>query len=128
MPVDWWSSKQTCVATSSGDAESRALATGVSRGLQVQHIAEELNIPTHKALQTYADADAAIGFAKHNGGATRMKHIDIREAWVQQIRDNKEISILKICGKKNPSDFFTKVMAKTEFDRTSANLNGSIRC
>ena len=126
VPIDWWSSKQTSIATSSGDAESRALATGVTRGLQLQHIAEELHIQTPPSLAVYADADAAIGFAKHNGGATRMKHIDIREAWVQEIRDNQKITILKIAGRKNPADFFTKVMAKTEFDRASAGLNGSI--
>ena len=125
VPIDWWSSKQTSIATSSGDAESRALATGVTRGLQLQYIAEELHIQTPPSLAVYADADAAIGFAKHNGGATRMKHIDIREAWVQVIRDNKRITILKIAGSKNPADFFTKVMAKTEFDRASAGLNGS---
>ena len=33
VPVDWVSAKQLCIASSSGDAESRALASGVQRGL-----------------------------------------------------------------------------------------------
>ena len=36
-PVDWWSQKQKSIATSSADAESRALDTGVSRGLELQY-------------------------------------------------------------------------------------------
>ena len=57
----------------------------------------------------------------------RMRHIDVREGWVQQIRNRKNLSIHKILGTDNPSDFFTKIMAKTEFARTSINLNGTLQ-
>ena len=126
-PVDWWSQKQKSIATSSADAESRALGTGVSRGLELQYVADELGISTPTRLNAYTDATAAIGFAKNNGGATRMRHIDVREGWVQQIRNRKNLSIHKILGTDNPSDFFTKIMAKTEFARTSINLNGTLQ-
>ena len=56
-----------------------------------------------------------------------MRHIDVRESWVQQIRDRKNLSIHKISGTDNPADFFTKIMAKTEFARTSINLNGILQ-
>ena len=125
-PVDWISSKQLCIATSSGDAESRALATAVQRGLQVQYLAEELKLSTPARLQIYVDANAAIGFARNNGGTSRMKHIDIREAWVQQIRDKKQIQILKIAGTKNPADFFTKLLTNTAFDQATAGLTGKL--
>ena len=126
-PVDWWSQKQKSIATSSADAESRALGTGVSRGLELQYVADELGISTPTRLNAYTDATAAIGFAKNNGGATRMRHIDVREGWVQQIRNRKNLSIHKIWGIDNPADFFTKIMAKTEFARTSAKLNGTLQ-
>ena len=126
-PVDWWSQKQKCIATSSADAESRALGTGVSRGLELQYVADELGISTPTILNAYTDATAAIGFAKNNGGATRMRHIDVREGWVQQIRNRKNLNIHKILGADNPSDFFTKIMAKTEFARTSSKLNGTLQ-
>ena len=126
-PVDWWSQKQKCIATSSADAESRALGTGVSRGLELQYVADELGISTPTRLNVYTDATAAIGFAKNNGGATRMRHIDVREGWVHQIRNRKNLNIHKVLGTDNPSDFFTKIMAKTEFARTSAKLNGTLQ-
>ena len=122
MPVDWCSTKQLCIATSSADAESRALSTSIQRGLHTQYLAEELALHLEPTLPVYVDAAAAIGFARNNGGTSKMKHIDIRAAWVQQIRDKKQIKILKIAGTKNPADFFTKLMTNIEFDRASAGL------
>ena len=127
VPVDWWSTKQLSIATSSGDAESRALSTAVQKGLQLQHIAQELGIQTPEQLQTYCDAEAAIGFAKNNGGGSKMKHLDVRLGWIQQIRQRGQIQLQKIAGPSNPSDFFTKVMAKTEFARTSKSFNGKLQ-
>ena len=126
VPVDWLSSKQLCIATSSADAESRALSTGVMRGLQMQYIAEELMLQTSSVLPVFVDAEAAIGFARNNGGGSKMKHIDIREQWVQSIRDKKQIKIAKVPGKKNPADFFTKLMTNAEFIRTSQGLSAKL--
>ena len=126
VPVDWLSSKQLCIATSSADAESRALSTGVMRGLQMQYIAEELMLQTSSVLPVFVDAEAAIGFARNNGGGSKMKHIDIREQWVQSIRDKKQIKITKVPGKKNPADFFTKLMTNAEFIRTSQGLSAKL--
>ena len=122
MPVDWCSTKQLCIATSSADAESRALSTSIQRGLHTQYLAEELALHIEPTLPVYVDAAAAIGFARNNGGTSKMKHIDIRAAWVQQIRDKEQIKILKIAGTKNPADFFTKLLTNIEFDKASAGL------
>lgn len=127
MPVDWWSAKQVSIATSSGDAESRALATGVGRGLQTQYLAEELQIPTSPQLRIWVDSSAAIGFARNNGGGSKMKHLDVRKEWIQQIRDKEQITISKIDGEHNPADFFTKIMGPTDFEKKSRGLNGTLR-
>ena len=126
MPVDWASAKQLAVTTSSGDAEARALATGVQRGLQMQYIAKELGLNTAAKLSLNVDATAAIGFARNNGGGSRMKHIDVREDWVQSIRDKKWIVIQKIGTRENPADFLTKLFSQAEFDRIGAGLSCSI--
>ena len=89
----------------------------------MQYIAEELMLQTSSVLPVFVDAEAAIGFARNNGGGSKMKHIDIREQWVQSIRDKKQIKITKVPGKKNPADFFTKLMTNAEFIRTSQGLS-----
>ena len=55
-----------------------------------------------------------------------MKHLDIRMQWVQEIRDKKKIKIHKVHGPHNRSDFFTKLMTKSEFKRTSEGLYGRL--
>ena len=45
------------------------------------------------------------------------------EQWVQSIKDKAQIKITKVCGKKNPADFFTKLMTNAEFARTSQDLS-----
>ena len=55
-PVDWWSQNQKSIATSSADAESRALGTGVSRGLELQYVADVLGISTPTRLHAFTDA------------------------------------------------------------------------
>ena len=55
-----------------------------------------------------------------------MKHLDIRMQWVQEIRDKKKIKIHKVAGPHNRSDFFTKLMTKSEFKRTSEGLCGRL--
>ena len=81
---------------------------------------------TPAKLKICVDANAAIGFAWNNGGTSRMKHIDIREAWVQQIRDKEKIENLKIAGTKNPADFFIKLLTNTVFDQAMAGLIGKL--
>ena len=120
------SAKQLCIATSSGGAESRALASGVQRGPQIRYIAETLMIATPLVPNIWLDAEATIGSARKNGGGAKMKHLDIRMQWVEEIGDKKKIKIHKVFGPHNRSDFFTKLMTKSEFKRTSKGLCGKL--
>ena len=49
-------------------------------------------------LPVFVDENAAIGFARNNGGTSTMKHIDIRAAWVQQGTDQD----LEDCWHREP--------------------------
>ena len=72
-------------------------------------MAGELGLHLDKMLPVFVDTNAAIGFARNNGGTSKVKHIAVRAVWVQQIRDKEQIKILKVAGTKNPADFSTKV-------------------
>ena len=47
--------------------------------------------------------------------SSRMKYIDLREAWVQQLRDRKLCEFDRVPGAKNVADFFTKVLDRVKF-------------
>ena len=53
-----------------------------------------------------------MGFAANVGKVGRMRHIDVREAWVQQMRNKKIAQIEKVPGTENRADGFTKLLSK----------------
>jgi len=122
MPVAWVSTKQKSIALSTAQAELHALSTGVQHGLHAWYIAQELGLEVGERLQTYVDASAAISFALKIGSKTKMKHLDIRKAWIQQLRDRKLVDINKVDTKDQKADALTKIMGKVEYQRPSQFL------
>jgi hypothetical protein len=61
------------------------------------------------------DATAAIAFANNTASSGRMKHIDVREAWMQDLRSKKKVRFSKIDGAINPADFMTKILSAEAF-------------
>ena len=54
--------------------------------------------------------------------ATRLKHIDLRAAWVRQMRDRSVCEFVKIAGTENPADFFTKLLPGTAFAEAAKTI------
>jgi len=43
-----------------------------------------------------------------------MKHIDLRQAWVQDLRNRDHLDIVRRDGSSNKADFFTKIIMGTQ--------------
>ena len=41
-----------------------------------------------------------------------MKHIDIRAAWVQQLRNADKVKLVQVAGANNEADYFTKILPR----------------
>ena len=87
-----------------------AAAEGAKIGLHLQYLLEEMGREVTKPLKMNVDSTGAIGFARNNGGNGRMKHIDIRAAWVQQLRDSDRIKLVQVARTNNEADYFTKIL------------------
>ena len=126
MPVAWLSKLQSCAATSaqvltaedeeepvialsSCEAETHALSETVKTLRSLGFGAEELGIEVKRPISIAVDAAAAISFAQGTAKRSRMKYIDMRQQWVQQLRNKDEIAYTKVAGTDNDADFFTKV-------------------
>lgn len=129
MPILWTSAWIKAVCLSSAEAEVYALAEAAKVAQHLKWICQELRIPVHDQVPIHVDASAAIGFAANLGGTTqsRLKHIDLRRGFVEQLRDSKDIEIRKIDGTLNPANFFTKVLQGTEFQRESQDLMDTVK-
>ena len=73
-------------------------------------------------LIIYIDATAAIGFIENTGGGGKMKHLDIKEGWIQLLRDRDIAEFWKIEGPLNLADFFTKLNDRIIFDQQYAMI------
>ena len=78
---------------------------------------EEINIPCPTKVPINIDAGAAIGFITNTCSIGRMKHIDLRESWVEQLRNKDHLEWVKVPGPENRSDTFTKIRSGADFAR-----------
>ena len=81
----------------------------------MMYVANELGITVCNSLVLNVDANAAMGFIRNTGGRSRMKHIDIRAAWMQLVRNTVNYELKKVSGEANEADFFTKLFGSTQF-------------
>ena len=96
-----WSTTQSVIALSSGEAEYYALVKAGSQLLGMQALLIDLGIEQREIkLKILTDATAAQGIASRRGlGAVR--HIETNQLWLQQKIRDKTITVEKVEGKVN---------------------------
>ena len=99
-----WSSTQANIALSSGEAELNAIVKGTSETLGMNNMMKSCGQENDLELRT--DSSAASGVA-HRRGCGKMKHLEAKQLWVQDVVMNKEIRVNKIPREQNPSDVCT---------------------
>ena len=100
-----WSSTQSSVSLSSGEAEFNGVVRGAGVGLGYRSLLRDLG---HEVpLRLWTDSSAALGICSRQG-LGRLRHLDTHTLWVQQAVRAKQIDLRKIAGEVNPADMFTK--------------------
>ena len=84
------------------------------------------DIKVPKKVAITIDAAAAEGFIQNTGKIGRMKHIDLREAWVKDLRDRQHIEFIRKTGPENRADFFTKILTGSQFKAAEDRLMVSL--
>ena len=79
--IKTWSTTQSVVSISSGEADYYAMVKGASSGIGIQAMMEEMNIKVGLRLNT--DASAAVGIAMRRG-VGKVKHIAVSQLWLQE--------------------------------------------
>ena len=75
-----WSSTQSTVALSSGEAELGGICKGASKALGLRSLAQDLGFDFQ--LEILTDATAAIGICKMRG-LGKIRHLAVADLWVQ---------------------------------------------
>ena len=89
---------------------------------RMSHIKEEMRGRCTGKSNVKMDASAARGFILNTGAVTRMKHIDMRSSWIDQLRSLDQIEYERVPGDTNRADPFTKILAGKAFQRWQETL------
>ena len=115
-----WSSTQSVIALSSGEAEYYAIVKGGANALGVKGFLKDLGVEctaidvgTKHDVVIYTDSTAAKAMASRRG-VGKVRHIEVAELWVQDRVGKGEMRIRKVKGTENPADALTKGVGKEE--------------
>ena len=115
-----WSSTQTTIALSSGEAELGGLTRGAANGIGLRSIANDLGI--QYKIQLHTDATAAMGMSRRLG-VGKIRHLDTGLLWIQDKVRSGEVGLSKIPGPENPADSLTKYLSGPDLQKHMAKLN-----
>ena len=90
------------------------MVEGAQRGKWAVTVASELGLRlTGGGLVLKTDSEAAKSFVSRRG-LGRMRHIEVRELWLQEEVRKGLVTVAKVSGKENPADLMTKFLGKAE--------------
>ena len=115
-----WSSTQSSIALSSGEAELVALVKAMAEGLGVQALAADLGWKL--GVRVFTDSSAAKSIVCRMG-IGRVRHLETRLMWVQEAVATGRVRVSKIPGKSNMADILTKGVSQEEIELGIESMN-----
>ena len=122
VAVRGWSSNQSVIALSSGEAEYYAALKGASAALGFQSMLKDLGMKVSVVL--YTDSSAARGII-HRAGLGKLRHLETGYLWLQAAVRQKRLQVRKVLGTENPADLMTKHLATADMEKNLERLHMS---
>ena len=116
--IEFGTKAQTFVARSSGEAETVALSRCMAQcGISLQLLLGSF-LKYKPQLEVFCDSQVAIK-AVMAGSSAQMRYIQktqaVHLAWLRQLLESEDISLLKIHTDENPADIMTKGLSFVKF-------------
>ncbi|GKA62780.1 retrovirus-related pol polyprotein from transposon TNT 1-94 [Tanacetum coccineum] len=108
--ISWKSSKQTCIARSTMEAEFIALELAGQEAEWLRNLLADIPLWKKQSVPVsiHCDSQAAIGIAKNSVYNGKKRHIRIRHGIVKQLLKNGVICLDYVRSENNLADPFTK--------------------
>ena len=119
--VKSWSSTQSEVALSSGEAEYYGAVKASGAGLGFQSLLRDFGVDL--PLRVWTDSTATIGICSRDG-LGKLRHIDTKCLWLQHMIRSGRVEMRKVKGTENPADVFTKHLASAQTVESLLKLFG----
>ena len=104
-----WSSTQSVLALSSGEAEYYGMVKGASVALGLQSVLRDFDIECNIVLKS--DASAAIAISNRRG-LGKVRHIEVCQLWLQDQVRRGDIRVVKAGTHENVADALTKYVSQ----------------
>ena len=122
-PIVWRSKRQTCVASSTCEAEYIACHEIAREVCYLRQLLSELGVPCHKPTRIFCDNRAAVLIG--NNDTKHVKHaryIDIRFHFARHCQREGRVVFVDIDSKDNLADAFTKALPRDRFRRLTSKF------
>ena len=125
--IKTWCATQGAVALSSAEAEFYAMVEGVTRAKGLLSLALEMGfVDLSNVVHLGTDSSAAKSFVSRRG-LGKMRHVEIRDLWLQkEVREGK-VEVSKIPGEENPADLMTKILSSKTVESRLLGMNIVVR-
>jgi hypothetical protein len=106
--IKCWAKSQHVIALSSGEAELYACTRASSESIGLRSAMSDMGM--NAKIKVHVDANAAIGMIMKEG-LSGVRHIDTQYLWAQEAVRDGRLKVVKVDGKLNPADLFTKPLS-----------------
>ena len=120
--IQHWSRTQQLVALSSAEAELNAAVKAGQEAIGVGNLLLEMG--QRRYIQLYGDSSANHGIITRQGTG-KVKHLSVRQLWLQERTSEGDMSHKKVPRLYNWSDVLTHHFTRTEADHHFPNLGVS---
>ena len=115
--ISWKSSKQTCVALSTTEAEYIALSAAAQEAVWLQKLTSDLLNESVREISILEDNQSAICLAKNPQVHGRTKHIDIKYHFIRDMVDTGRIKLTYCASEDMIADMLTKGLPIKQFEK-----------
>ena len=118
-----WSASQGPYALSSAEAEFYAMIEAVTRAKGLLSLASEMGFSgLSNIVHLGTDSSAAKSFVSRRGWG-KMRHIEIRDLWLQKEVLEGKVLVSKVLGTENPADLMTKLSSVSDIVTRLEGMN-----
>ena len=108
--IKTWFASQRAFASSSAEADFYAMIEAVTRAKGLLSLSSEMGFGrVYNVVHLGTDSSAAKSFVSRRG-LGKMRHVEIRDLWLQkEVREGK-VLVHKVVGTESPADLMTKIL------------------
>jgi hypothetical protein len=124
-PVIQRSSMQKIVALSVSEAELFAATSNAQDMMYVKRFMESIRLGVHLPMILEVDNKGAVDLVNNLSVGGRTRHIETRQYYLRELKEQGVISVICKAGTRNISDMYTTDLDRRELEKHAAEYVGS---